>query len=109
MSLLLVGELRDVRVRRAGNDEVSWDETVVYVLSGIAVERVSVASGKNFTFRGEVPTREDVGNVVALEIGVSTYAHKLTGEARYQMTAFGRAEALESALAAAPAALKAVS
>lgn len=98
MSMLLVGELRDVAERVAGREPNTWVETVLYVLDGRNVTSVTVAQGQNFTFRGEVPTVENIGEAIALEVGVRTYCNK-AGEPRYSVTAFGRSSRVESFLA----------
>jgi len=97
MTMLVVGELRDVAERVAGREPDTWVERVAYVLAGRVVTQVVIAQGKNFTFRGDVPTTAEVGQRVALEVGVRAYATK-DGGARYALTAFGRSAEVESAL-----------
>jgi hypothetical protein len=97
MTMLVVGELRDVAERVAGREPNTWTEHVAYVLAGRVVTQVVIAQGQSFTFRGDVPSSEDVGTVVALEVGVRAYTTK-DGGARYSLTAFGRSAEVESAL-----------
>lgn len=97
MTMLVVGELRDVAERVAGREPNTWTERVAYVLAGRVVTQVTLAQGENFTFRGQVPTVAEVGKRIALEVGVRAYTTK-DGGARYALTAFGRSAEVEAAL-----------
>ena len=97
MTMLVVGELRDVAERVAGREPNTWTERVAYVLAGRVVTQVTLADSESYRFRGALPSPEDVGTVVALEVGVRAYTTK-DGSARYALTAFGRSAEVEAAL-----------